>query len=196
MFTCNHLIITRTRNIQVFQSWEFVTAAQSYTRSHTSRPMSSLCRLLSITGRTSYLRVKSWFHFNRQNSRRRDGVDVGSQLKLVCMQAAVKLMEISLCSSLDHHAHPLLPFLPHLSPLPPLYSLPSYRQSLHASSLSPPLSSPLHCWSCPCHSSAHPLWHNKVQKCIFVWSQHSVHVTFTKPDRASRQWGNGDQSGC
>lgn len=55
------------------------------------------------------------------------------------MQAAVKLMEISLCS---HWLTKPTPFLPHLSPLPSSYSLPSHRLSLRAISLSlsPPFS--------------------------------------------------------
>lgn len=71
-----------------------------------------------------------------------------------CMQAAVKLMEISLCS----HWHTTL-----LSPPPLLFSLISHPSLLRMPS--PPIanSPSISSWSCPGRSSVHPLWHNAEQ---------------------------------
>lgn len=129
MCTCNHLKMT-TRNTDQCRCWEFVTAAQS----HNIHPDLWACSVIASASQikhpTSVLSSAfTWINKSlvvemerMQKASRRD----------VCMQAAVKLMEISFCSS---WLTMLLPSLPHLSPLPPSYSLPSYRHSRHAISL-------------------------------------------------------------
>lgn len=135
-------------------------------------PLSRVCHTLarthpdqishSVAASTSqvrhpYLSAKSCLHLNRQNSNRRDGVDVGRQLKRSVHARSCQTNGGFTLLSLAHHANPHL--LPH--PSLPIASL--FMQTTPPPSLSPSFSSSLHCSSCPSRSSVRPLWRNTKQ---------------------------------